>query len=580
MADFTVSRTTVRKRLIVIFILTVLAVLLLISRLAWIQIVRAEELYEQAWDQWNHNVLVQTARGNIYDRGGRLLAGSVSVETVAAIPRQVEDHEEAATALAPVLDMEARRIKELMSMDRSAVYIKRKVEPEVAEAVREMNIPGIIFFNEEKRDYPGENLASQLLGFVGMDRGLAGLEAHYEDYLSSTEGQLLFPADGHGRQLPHDFKRHADPKGNYDLHLSIDESIQHIMEKELERIMEKAAPKQVMALAVDPNSGAVLGAASRPDFEPEAYDSYDPLSWTLAPFTSSFEPGSTFKMVTLAAVVEEGIFEPEETYHCSGHVTVSGRRINCWTSGRGGHGEISFYEAVGGSCNPAFIKLGEQLGKEKLTHYIDGFGFGTPTGVDYPGESSGLVFDEEQLNPLELASTSFGQGVSVTPVQQVMAVSAMINGGYLYKPYLVEEIRSQDGEVYFEREPEMRRQVVSGDTSEKLIDMMESVIIDGTGGNADIDGYRVAGKTGTAEKIDEDGNYMDDEFVYSLVGFAPVEDPQMVLYVAVDGVTRGPQYGSQTSAPTFRRIMEDTLNYLQVPPSKEDEPDKDEENEE
>ncbi|MFO7951212.1 MAG: penicillin-binding transpeptidase domain-containing protein [Bacillota bacterium] len=578
MAEFTVSRATVRKRLILVFILTVLAVLVLISRLAWIQIVKAEELYEKAWDQWNHNVLVQTARGNIYDRGGHLLAGSVSVETVAAIPQQVEDHEEAAAALAPVLNMEVTRIEELMDMDRSAVYIKRKVEPETAEAVREMNIPGIVFFNEEKRDYPGQNLASQLLGFVGMDQGLAGLETYYEDYLSSSQAQLLFPADGHGRQLPHNFKRHAEPGNNYDLHLSIDESIQHIIEKELAVIMEKAAPEQAMALAVDPDTGAVLGAASLPDYDPEAYDQYNPERWTLAPFTSAFEPGSTFKMVTLAAAVEEGVFEPEETYHCSGHVTVSGHQMNCWTYERGGHGEISFYEAVVGSCNPAFIELGNKLGKENLIHYIEGFGFGETTGIDYPGESSGLIFNNEQMGSTELASTAFGQGIAVTPIQQVMAVSAMINGGNLYKPYLVEEIRDRDGETYFKREPEIRRQVVSGETSEKLVDMMESVILDGTGSNADIEGYRVAGKTGTAEKIDEIGNYTEDEFVYSLAGFAPVEDPEMVLYVAVDGVTKGPRYGSQTSAPTFKRIMEDTLHYLQINPSEKDQIEENEEN--
>jgi len=578
-AEFTVSRATVRRRLIVIFILTVLAVFLLISRLAWIQIVRAEEFYEQAWDQWNHNVLVKTARGNIYDRSERLLAGSVAVETVAAIPQQVDDHEAVAEALSPVLDLEARRLEELMSMDRSAVYLKRKVEPEVAEAVREMNIPGIVFFNEEQRDYPGGNLASQALGFVGMDQGLAGLESYYEDYLSSSEKQLLFPADGHGRQLPHDFTRNTEPKGSYDLHLSIDQSIQHIIEKELDRVMEEAAPEQAMALAVDPHTGAVLGAAARPDYNPEAYDDYDPEQWTLPPFTSSFEPGSTFKMVTLAAAMEEGLFEPEETINCTGHVTINGQRINCWTADRGGHGEISFYEAVGGSCNPAFIEIGKELGKEKLLHYIEGFGFGEPTGVDYPGESSGLIFDAEQLGELELAATSFGQGISVTPVQQVMALSAMINGGYLYKPYLVEEVRGQEDGTLLKREPELRRQVVSGETSQDLIKMMESVVLEGTGTAADIDGYRVAGKTGTAEKLDEEGNYMDDQFVYSMLGFAPVEDPRMVLYVAVNGVTRGPRYGSHTSHPAFRRIMEDTLNYLQVSPDKEDKNDNEEESE-
>ncbi len=569
MANFTVKRNTVRLRLIIIFVLTVLITLLLISRLAWIQIVRADELYEQAWEQWNHIVPVQTARGSIYDREGNLLAGSTPVDTIAAIPAQVDDPDAVAKALAPILEMDEARIRELVTMERSSIYIKRRVSPELSTMVREMNIPGIIFFPEEKRNYPGEQLASQLLGFVGMDQGLAGLEHYYEDYLKGAESNLLYPADERGRQLPHHFNRFAPLPDNYDLRLALDESIQHIVEKELEVIMEKAAPRQAMAVAVDPDTGAILAAASKPDYNPETYAAFDHQSWSLPVFSSSFEPGSTFKMITLAALVEEGLFKPEETVNCTGHVTVGGQRINCWTASRGGHGEISFYEAVGASCNPAFIELGETLGKEKLFHYMEGFGFGRATGIDYPGESSGLIFDLENVGPQELATTSFGQGISVTPIQQTMAITAMVNGGYLLKPYLVEEIIDQDGETYYEREPEVIRQVVSEETSEQLIDMMESVILDGTGTAAALENYRIAGKTGTAEKIDDEGNYRSDEFIYSLAGFAPVEDPQVVLYVAVDGVTRGPRLGVHTSAPLFKRIMEDTLNYLQVSPSKQ-----------
>ncbi len=569
MASFSVNRATVRRRLIFIFVMTILITLLLISRLAWIQIVRADELYEQAWEQWNHIIPVQAARGSIYDRHGNLMAGSAAVDTIAAIPQQIEDPDTVVKALAPVLQMEEDRIRELVTMDNSSVYIKRRVSPDISQAVREMNIPGIIFFPEEKRNYPGEQLASQLLGFVGMDEGLAGLEYYYEDYLRGAESSLLYPADGRGRQLPHHFNRFAPLPENYDLRLAIDESIQHIVEKELAVIMEQAAPRQAMAVAVDPYSGAVLAAASKPDFNPENFAGFDPQNWSLPVFSSSFEPGSTFKMITLAAAIEEGLFEPDEIIHCEGYVVVGGRRINCWTSSRGGHGDISNYDALGGSCNVAFIKLGETVGKEKLFHYIEGFGFGQPAGIDYPAESSGLIFDLDQVGEQELATTAFGQGISVTPIQQTMAITAMVNGGYLLRPYLVEEILDQDGEAYRKREPEVIRQVVSEETSDKLVDMMESVILEGTGTAAALEKYRVAGKTGTAEKIDSEGNYQTDEFVYSLAGFAPVENPRVVLYVAVDGVTRGPRFGSHTSAPLFARIMEDTLNYLQVSPSQQ-----------
>jgi stage V sporulation protein D (sporulation-specific penicillin-binding protein) len=567
MAEFAVSRSTVRRRLLFLFIFTFLATLLLISRLAWIQIVRADELYEQAWQQWNHSIPVSIARGSIYDSHGRLLAGSTSAQTVAAIPPQVENPQAAAEALAPVLGMDVSGILTLITMERSAVFIKRKVEPEVAETVREMNIPGIIFFNEAARYYPGENLASQLLGFVGMDQGWAGLEIYYEDELAGSEGNLFYPADRRGRQLPHDFNRTVAPLHGYDLYLALDETIQHIIEKELDRVMSESAPRQAMALAVDPYTGAVLAAASRPDFNPEEFDRYTPESWVLAPITSSFEPGSTFKMVTLAALIEEGRFFPEEHHHCPGYAVVNGKRINCWTHERGGHGNITSYDAVGGSCNPVFIEFGNRLGPEKLFEYIDAFGFGESTGIDYPGESSGLVFDPDLLGSLELATTTFGQGISVTPIQQVMAVAAMINGGYLYKPFIVGEIRNQDDEVVFKREPEVVRQVISAETSALLVEMMETVITNGTGHAAAVEGYRIAGKTGTAEKLGLDNAYLTDQFIYSLVGFAPVEDPRIMLYVAVDGVTRGPRLGVYTSAPLFKRIMEDTLNYLQVVPT-------------
>ena len=566
MAGFAVRRSTLKKRLILIFVFTMLATAYLIGRLAWIQIVRADELYDQAWKQWHHNLPVRTFRGSIYDRHGRLLAGCTSADTVAAIPSQLEDHQTVAAILAPLLEMKEQSILDLISIDRSAVYIKRKVDPEVSETIRKMNIPGIIFFNEEKRYYPAANLASQLLGFVGMDQGWAGLEVYYEEYMSGSEGRLYYHADALGRQVPHDFNRYTIPQKGFDLHLAVDETIQHIAERELDRVMIELAPRQAMVLAVDPYSGAILAAATRPDYNPSNYDAYDPESWKLAPVMSSFEPGSTFKMVVLAALIEEGLFNPDEYYHCSGHTTVSGHLIKCWAQSRGGHGDITLYQAVASSCNPAFVELSKRIGKEKLYKYIEAFGFGRLTGIDYPGESAGMVFNPEDVGPLELATTSFGQGLSVTPLQQIMAVAAMVNGGYLYRPYIVERIVDRDGEVILSREPEVIRQVVSGSTSLMLIEMMEGVVLEGTGHTAAMEGYRVAGKTGTAEQLDAEQKYSEDQYIYSFIGFAPVENPRIVLYVAVEGVTKGLRFSSYTSAPLFKRIMEDTLNYLQVAP--------------
>ncbi len=579
MSEFAVSRKTVRLRLIAGFIITIILTFSLIGRLAWIQIARADELYEQAWEQWNHVAPVSTGRGSIYDHQGRLLAGNKLVHTVAAIPPQIEDPQMVAEALAPVLDMDKQSILEIITLERSAVYIKRKVEPEISEAIREMNIPGIIFFNEEKRDYPGGDLASQLLGFVGMDQGWSGIEVYYDDYLGGSESNLYFPADAWGRQVPHDFNRTVLPEQSRDLYLTIDETIQHIVEKELDQIMEEAAPKQALAVAVDPKTGALLAAAGRPSYELLNYEDYDSNLWDLSPVTSSFEPGSTFKIITLAAVIEEGLFNPEEHYYCPGYVTVNGHRINCWTVDRGGHGDITFHDSVGASCNPAFIELGNRIGAEKLFEYIHAFGFGSVTSIDYPGESSGMVFSTDDVGPLELATTAFGQGISVTPLQQAMAITAIANGGYLYRPYLVDHIQDSDGEIVFEQEPQMVRQVISADTAEQVIDLMESVILEGTGSTAQLEGYRAAGKTGTAEKLDDSGAYSSSDFIYSFVGFAPIEDPRIVLYVAVDSVSRGPRFGSYTSAPLFKTIMEESLNYLLVAPSELSEEDEEQQGE-
>ncbi len=565
LAEGSVTLLAVRKRLLWLFICFLVVSCALLGRLAWIQIVRADELYTKAWEQWNRSIPVRSPRGSIYDRYGKLLAGSSTVETVVAIPPQIEEPRETARLLAPVLQMDEDDLYELLTMDRSAIYLKRKVDPQVAQEVRELDLEGITFTTEGQRYYPGGRLASQLLGFVGTDQGWGGLELLYEEQLQGREGRLLFPSDVYGRQIPHEIRSFVPPKEGMDLYLTIDETIQYIVERELDRAMLEYRPKRAMAMAADPRTGEILAAASRPDFDPLHYGEYDPDYWPLLPVTSSFEPGSTFKLITLAAAIEEGLFNENEYFHCTGHATVAGRNIGCWTAGRG-HGSITYLQAVESSCNPAFIKLGERLGKEKLFAYIDAFGFGKKTGIDYPGESAGLVFSLDQVGPLELATTSFGQGVSVTPLQQLMAVSAMANGGYLKKPYLVKEIRNDQGEVVYEGREETVRQVISADTSRRVAAIMESVVENGSGTNAAIEGYRIGAKTGTAQKVGPGGTYIPGEYILSLIGFVPVDDPQIILYVAVDGATRGPQWGSQVCAPIFRRIMNDVLAYLKIPP--------------
>lgn len=560
-----VSSLQIRRRLLSVFFLTVLLMLALVFRLGWIQFVMAEELQFKAWEQWNRSIPARSSRGDIFDRNGHILAGSATVETVVAIPPQVNDPAFSARALAPVLDMSEERVFELITQERAAVYLKRKIDEDVAREVRLLNLPGISFTQEPKRFYPNTTLLSQLLGFVGTDQGWAGLEIYYEEELEGRDGSIMFPTDNKGREIP-GVRRFVPPKEGQDLYLTIDETIQFIVERELSRAMVEYNPKRVMALAVNPQTGEVLAASSKPDFDPNHYNEYDNESWRLFPVTDTFEPGSTFKLITLSAAMEEDLFDESEPFHCSGSVKVAGHTIRCWTSYKGGHGSINFLEAVHHSCNPAFIALGEKLGAEQLFDYIRAFGFGSPTGIDYPGEGKGQIFRPDQVGPVELATSSFGQGISVTPLQQVMAVSAIANGGSLVRPYFVKEVVDRDGETVIKHEPEVIRQVISEKTAERVTRAMEGVVEEGSGVNAGIEGYRVAGKTGTAQKVSE-GSYASGEYVLSFIGFAPIEDPQVLLYVAIDGAERGPQWGSQVSAPLFHSIIKDVLSYLEIPPA-------------
>ncbi len=568
MSKAAVSGIIIKRRLMLLFVVMAATVLALLMRLFYIQLVIAGELQAKAWEQWNRSIPARSPRGSIYDRKERLLAGSASAQSVIALPPQIQDKEEAARLLAPLLEMEESRVLELISRRSATVYLKRLVDEETAFAVRKLNIRGIAFSQETRRFYPHGSLASQLLGFVGIDEGLSGLEHFYELVLKGRDGRIEFESDGRGRRIPQGVQSYIQPKDGNDLLLTIDQTIQYIVEREMERVMLSSKPKGIITIAVDPRTGEILAIAGKPDFDPNRFADFPSERWKLSPVTNTFEPGSTFKLVTLAAALEEGKFNAREGFFCRGAITVAGRSIGCWTRGRGGHGAISFEKVVLGSCNPGFITIGQRIGSEKLLSYIRAFGFGVKSGIDVPGESTGIIFTEKQFGPVEAATTSFGQGVSVTPLQQAMAVAAIANGGYLMKPYVVKQVRDSEGNVLEKREPQVVRRVLSGETAREVTRIMELVVTEGSGINAYIEGYRIAGKTGTAQKVGPGGVYIGGEYILSFVGFAPAEDPQILIYVAVDAPQSGPQWGSQTSAPMFRRMMEDILKYLNIPSAK------------
>ena len=561
------ASAAVRRRLIFLFGCAVLAIFALTVRLFWIQVVIAGDLRAKAWDQLMRRERVIAPRGDIFDRNGRLLAGSASSVTVLAYPAQITDKEETARLLAPILALDEAVLLERLSKRTGGVYLRRKITEEAALEIRKLDLSGIRFTLEPKRYYPHTTLASQLIGFMGLDDGRSGLEYKYEQELRGRDGLITFESDGLGRQIPQGVQNYTPPEDGNDLVLTIDRNIQFIIEQEMRRTMLELQPKGINVIALDPRTGEVLAIAGTPDFDPNNFAEYPEKNWRLSPITDTFEPGSTFKLVTLAAAIEEGQFRANEAFYCTGSTVVAGRIIGCWTRSRGGHGAIDFTEVVLGSCNPGFITLGQRITGPKLLQYIEAFGFGQRSGIDAIGEGVGILFTPEQLGPVEAATTTFGQGISVTPLQQVMAVAAMANGGYLMRPFVVKEIRDSQGTTVRKNEPQVVRRVVSGATAREVTRIMELVVTEGSGINAFIEGYRLAGKTGTAQKIGPDGRYIAGEYILSFIGFAPAEEPQVLIYIAVDAPQVGIQWGSLVAAPMFKQMMERILAYLDIPPA-------------
>lgn len=570
--ELKISAALVRRRLFMMMVVGAFVFVTLIIRLGYVQLVRGQELAERAEDSWRRDIPFTAKRGDIVDRNGVRLAYDISSPTVMAVPAQVSDPERTARLLAEKLNMNAEEVLKLVTKRSLIVKISpggRKITTEKAREIRDLRLPGIYVAEDNKRYYPYGNLAAHILGFTGIDsQGLTGVELKYDDYLRGIAGGVSFLADARGRQMPGSSDVYREPREGLHLMLTIDKQIQSILERELDQAMLRHQPKSAIGIVMDPNTGEILAMASRPAYEPANYKAYPSEIYNRnLPIWMTYEPGSTFKIITLAAALEEGKVDlHRDHYFDKGYIEVGGARLRCWK--KGGHGSQTFLQVVENSCNPGFVVLGQRLGADKLFEYIRNFGFGQKTGIDLAGEENGILFKPSQVGPVELATTAFGQGVSVTPIQQIAAVSAAVNGGKLLTPYIAKAwLHPVTGEVLQTVEPRLVRQVISEETSQKVREALESVVANGTGRNAYIDGYRVGGKTGTAQKA-EGGRYLADEHIVSFIGFAPADDPRVVIYVAVDD-PQGVQFGGLVAAPIVRGIMEDTLRYLQVPPRKE-----------
>ncbi|MFD2116227.1 stage V sporulation protein D [Paenibacillus yanchengensis] len=567
-----VSAMTLRRRLYLLLLLAALVFLALIIRLAFVQLGQGEQLSEKAEDSWRRNIPYIEKRGEIWDRNGTQLAYNISSPTVWAIPVQIKDKPATAKQLANMLGMTEDVVLEKINTKKMLVQLGpggRKVTIEKAAAIKELQLPGIVVAEDNKRYYPYGSLAAHVLGFTGIDnQGLTGLEAKYNEELSGVAGNISFLSDAAGRQMPNSSDVYVEPKEGLTMQLTLDKDIQSIVERELELALTELHADHVIGIAMNPKTGEILGMASRPTYRPDQYKDVPQEVYNRnLPIWMTYEPGSTFKIITLAAALEEKkVNLIHEHFFDPGSIEVGGARLRCWK--RGGHGSQTFLEVVENSCNPGFVTLGNRLGKETLFQYIKDFGFGKKTGIDISGEENGILFKLSQVGPVELATTAFGQGVSVTPIQQVAAVSAAINGGTLYKPYVVKSwLNRETGETVQAVEPEVVREVVSEGTSKQVRDALESVVAKGTGRNAFIDGYRVGGKTGTAQKV-INGRYSPNEHIVSFIGFAPADDPEIVVYVAVDN-PQGIQFGGLVAAPIVRNILEDALQILEVPKRKD-----------
>ncbi|CAM4145305.1 stage V sporulation protein D [Paenibacillus alkaliterrae] len=564
-----VSNVTVRRRLFIIVILAGAAFLALSLRLGYVQLWQGKELTDKAENSWRREIPYVAKRGEIIDRNGVQLAYNVSAPTVFAIPVQIKDHQITAAALAPLLEMSEETILKKIKTREMIVKLGpggRKITLDKAEQIRALGLKGIVVAEDNKRFYPYGSLAAHVLGFTGIDnQGLTGIEAKYNEELSGIGGNVAFLADAAGNAMPNSSDTYSEPKDGLTMQLTLDKQIQTVMERELDQAMTKLQPDGIIAIAMDPNNGEILGMASRPTYEPDKYREVPSEVYNRnLPIWMTYEPGSTFKIITLAAALEENKVDlKNERFFDPGFIEVGGAKLRCWK--KGGHGSQTFLEVVENSCNPGFVTLGNRLGKVKLFEYIKSFGFGTKTGIDIGGEENGILFKLSQVGPVELATTAFGQGVSVTPIQQITAVSAAINGGTLYKPHVAKSwINPETGETVETVEPEAVRRVISEETSKEVREALESVVAKGTGKNAFIDGYRVGGKTGTAQKV-INGRYSPNEHIVSFIGFAPADDPQIVIYVAVDN-PQGIQFGGVVAAPIVHNIMEDALSIMEIPP--------------
>jgi cell division protein FtsI (penicillin-binding protein 3) len=551
-----------RARRYVLLLVMLCGFAVVLFRLVSLQVLQAAELTAKADRQHQKTVSLEGARGTVVDRHGKVLAMNMEVPSVFGIPTALESPAKTARSLSPVLHVRTDELEKKLRQDRSFVWLARKLDPEQGHRLEHMPMEGIGLVMEGRRFYPKGPLLAHVLGFAGMDgEGLEGIERRYESQLHGEKRVVILQRDAMGRTVFPKGQAEQVPAAGHSLVITVDEVIQYIAEKEVEEAVTKAHAKSGTVIVLDPQTGAVLALAISPRFDPNAVASLTADRWRNRALTDTYEPGSTMKALVAAAALEEKVMKPSTMlYGENGRMTIANTVIHDHEK----LGWMTFAQVIQKSSNIGAAKTGMALGDQRLYRYLQAFGFGQKTEIDLPGEVGGMVKHPREWGRRSLASISMGQEIGVTPIQMVSAVAALANGGVLMKPYVVSEVRDAQGKALRQILPQVRRRVVSPETARTVTSILEGVVTDGTGAKAAIPGFRVAGKTGTAQKIDpRTGAYSSTLFVGSFVGFVPADNPRLAMIVVIDE-PQGESWGGTVAAPVFRRVGEQVLNYLGV----------------
>lgn len=590
--DVTVAKSAnqTKKRIISAFAVVVFLFIGLIGRLSYIMIVKGEDYTKQAIEQQTRDRLITPKRGTIYDRNKKPLAVSASVETVSISPvtvRKSDKAAETAIALSEILEVDLETVKKKIERNSSYEIIKKKVEKEVADKIREKQLVGVYLDEDTKRYYPNGNFASHIIGFTGTDnQGLLGIEMIYDSVLKGKPGRIVTAKSADGTEMPYKYERYYNPEEGTNVVLTIDQTMQHFLEKNLETaVIDNKLKLGAAGIIIDVKTGEILAMGTKPDFDlnnpfvlnnEETKKQLETISdktkrqeaesaallnmWRNKAVVDSYEPGSTFKIIMSAIGLETGKLSLNTTFNCVGYKQVGGYRIHCWK--HAGHGVQNFVDGIKNSCNPVFMEIGEKIGHDEFYKFYKAFGFTEKTGIELNGETSGIFFSPNNFNVTELATSSFGQGFQVTLLQMITSVACVANEGKLMKPYIVKQFIDDEGNVIKNFEPQIVRQVISSETSKLLCQVLENVVIDGSGKSAFVKGYHIAGKTATSEKQPRN----QEKYVASFVGFAPANDPKIACLIMLDEPQGDQHMGGIIAAPVVKRVMEDCLRYLGVEP--------------